>query len=201
MAPKPCHQIRQLNTQDAWWVRKKETSKNNPPLSHLLLISGGFALQIFVRKWGSVRRSNTISIVQSLVVNGTAEKISPLSPEEHLRTGGSDGFSSFCQATVPSDQLFHKARAVCRTEGRGNRREKRQAAWEKTSIEWFPSLISPPFVTVQCAISVPFSSSVCHLSLPFPSVDPSLLPLLFLADHSFSLISREGKCGSSWNTN
>lgn len=35
----------------------------------------------------SVRGGNTISIVQSLVVNGTASEISPLGPEEHLRTG------------------------------------------------------------------------------------------------------------------
>lgn len=33
----------------------------------------------------SVRGGNAISIVQSLVVNGTAREISPLSPEEHLR--------------------------------------------------------------------------------------------------------------------
>ncbi len=86
-----CHQRREKTERDAWKIRKeREIKKQSPRCSPAAGILG-FKRQIVVGKWReepmccSVRGGNTISIVQSPVVNGTAREISPLSPEEHLR--------------------------------------------------------------------------------------------------------------------
>lgn len=56
------------------------------------------------------------------------------------------------------------------------------------------SLHNVPSLSLSLPVSITSASS---LSL----YRPALLPPLFLACRNFSLISREGKCGSSWNTN
>lgn len=71
----------------------------------------------------SVRGGNTISIVQSLAVNGTAREISPLSPEEHLRTEHQRVFLVSARPQSFLNYLCHGDGAVCRTEGRGNETE------------------------------------------------------------------------------
>lgn len=163
---------------------------------------------------GSVREGNMVSIVQSLVVNGTAGEISPLSPEEHLRTEHQRGFSSLCQATVPPNHLCYSDSAVCGTKGRGNEREKRRGEREENiSIERFLQL-SPPFCYFffhsafslsprGIAIPLSISLSVSITSPSSPSL-PHLCSFFLSSSHphsNLSLISREGWYSSSRHTN
>lgn len=135
----------------------------------------------------SVSGGNTISIGQSPVANGTAGKIFPLSPEEHLRTEHLKGFLSLCQTTVSPNQLCHRDTAVCSTEGRGNETEWRRGKHTSTRHSL---CLSHPFVIFFLCLFIspwhPYPSLYLSItSYPLCSFSLALLPLPFsLSTHT-----------------
>lgn len=135
-----------------------------------------------------VRGGNTISVVQSSAVNGTAREISPLSPEEQLRTKHLSVFclfvffSSLWQATVTPNQTCHRDTAACRTEGRGNEmnRDEESVRGKYTSPKCFLCL-SRPFVLFYPLF---FFISPCDIPTPL-----FIYPSVSITSHPFCLLS------------
>lgn len=134
----------------------------------------------------SVRGGNTISIVQSLVVNGTAREISPLSPEEHLRTEHQRVFQVSarpqCLQTPSATEtvLSAEQRAEVMKQNRDEEAGRKTHLLNAFSIFptlllFFPLLFH--FTLWHPNPSLHLSFCLYHLS---PSSPSSLFPLLFL---------------------
>lgn len=139
----------------------------------------------------SVRGGNTISIVQSPAVNGAAGEISPLSPEEHLRTEHLRVFKVSASArpqwlqTSSATETLQSAeqRAEVMKQNRDDERLRgKHISWTLSLpfppiCYFFPSAFSfHPVASLSLSLSIPLSPpTLFALSLPpAPSTSPSL---------------------------
>lgn len=148
----------------------------------------------------SFRRGNTIPIVRPRVANGTAREISPLSPEEHLRTEhqrvSQVSARPQCLQTTSATETVQCAeqRAEVMKQNRDEQAGRKTRLLNAFSIFptvmlfFFPSAFS--FHPV-ASLSLSPSISVSITSHPLSSSGSLFLSLSQHTHHDHSLISRE----------